>query len=197
MTRDRMKIVLLAGAVVGTFALAACSSGGSPAATGASATSTATTASLPSWASALGSGVTVVTPQSVSPGNGSPGAAITGLVDAFNTGKFAQSCGYAEPSAQSECKSEASQIPADEIPTIKGFGLGYVAIDGDHAVVGMTGAMCNPVNTPKCATNHDPAAVFSSTKSFSALWKNALKNTSSYSLTPCVEIAGKWYVYSS
>jgi hypothetical protein len=190
-----MKIGLVAGAIVGMCAVAACGSGGSTA--GTSATGTATTASQPSWATALGSGVTVVDPQTVPAGNGSPGAVITGLVEAFNAKKFGAYCRYAEPSQHAECESEASQIVVGDMPSIKNFALGYVAIDGDHAVVGMTGTMCNPLNTPKCASNSDPAAIFATAKSFATLWKNALKNTSSYSLTPCVEIAGKWYIDST
>jgi hypothetical protein len=189
------KVMLLAGAAAGVLAVAACSSGSTT--TAGSTTSATATASQPAWAAALGSAVTVVAPQTVAPGHGSPGAAVTGLIDAFNAGKFAQSCDYTEPSTQAECKSEATQIPSSDIPTIKDFGLGYAASDGAHAVVGLLGTLCDPENTPKCAANHDPAAIFSSATSFASLWKNAIKNSTGYSLTPCVEIGGQWYIYSS
>jgi hypothetical protein len=190
-----MKSAVLAGAAAaGVLAVAACSSGTTPTA-GAGASSTTSTASLPSWASALGSSVTVVAPQTVSPGNGTPGAVVTGLINAFNAGKFSQSCGYDEPKGQAACKAEASEVTASDIPTIKNFALGYVAEDGSQAVVGITGTICE--SGSKCSTNSDAAAVFSSTKSFSGLWKNSLKDTSSYSLTPCVKVGGKWYIYSS
>jgi ABC-type transport system substrate-binding protein len=196
----RMKSVVLAGAVAaGVLAVAACSSGGASTGpgTGATASSSPSTVSLPSWASALGSSVTVTAPQTVSPGNGTPGAVVTGLIRAFNSGKFSQSCGYDEPKGQAQCKAEAAEITASDIPTIKNFALGYVAVDGSQAVVGITGTICEPTSGSKCSTNTDAAAVFSSTKTFSDLWKNSLKDTSSYSLTPCVKVGGKWYIYST
>jgi hypothetical protein len=141
--------------------------------------------------------VTVVAPQSASPGHDSPGAVLAGTVAAFNSKKNAESCVYAEPSFQTACRSQASQLPISQISHFKDFALGYVVIDGDKAAVGWTGTVCVPGQTPECVTNDDAAAVFSRTKSFSALWSNAIKPSSGYSLTPCIEIDGKWYMYSA
>jgi len=78
---------------------------------------------------------------------------------------------------------------------VTNFALGYVVIDGNRAAVGMTGNFCTPGHSPECFTNDDPAAVFSSAKSFSALWSNAVTPSSEYSLNPCIEVGGKWYIY--
>jgi len=121
---------------------------------------------------------------------------IAGTLAAFNGKDFAKSCNYTEPATQASCKSEVSQIPASKMPTAKNFAIGYVVIDGDKAVVGMTGTICTPGNSPECFTNNDPAAVFATSSSFSALWSNADKNSSVYSLAPCVKIGGDWYIYS-
>ena len=199
------KAAFAACGLAGVLVLAACGSNSSST-PGASVTTVAskptaspapTAGALPSWATALGSSVTVVAPHSASPGHSSPGAAIAGTVAAFDAKDYAKSCLYAEPTLQAECKSQASQVPASQIPTVKNFAVGYTVIDGDRAAVGTTGTFCSPGHSPECATNNAPAAVFSTTSSFSALWSNAIKNTSGYSLTPCIKIGDKWYIYSA
>jgi hypothetical protein len=210
LSRSRAGSVLLTSGLTmaGLAVLAGCGSSGSNSAAGtatltpmapsSAASSPATSSAQPSWAAALGSGVTVVAPQSVAPGHGSPGAAVTGTMAALETKQAAAFCGYDVPSGQAQCKSTLSQIPSKDLPYATNFALGYVAIDGKKAVVGMTGKYCTPGQSPECFTNNDPAAVFSAEHSFSALWSNALKNSpTSYSLTPCTEIDGKWYIYSS
>ena len=68
------------------------------------------------------------------------------------------------------------------------------------ALVGATGTFCVPNANPECYTNSDPAAIFSTQKSFSSLWTATNSSSSSsqnaYSLVPCVEVSGPWYVYS-
>jgi hypothetical protein len=200
-------LALLTCGVSGVLALAGCGSGGpgsSLAATTSGAPSSSSTAhpsatasALPSWASALGGSVTVVPPHPASPGHGSPGAAVGGFVAAINSKHYADSCAYVQPSAQAGCRSQVSGAAAGQMPYDTNFALGYVVIGGNRAVVGMTGTFCAPGQSPECFTNDDPAAVFSTAKSFSALWANATTPSSGYSLNPCVEIDGKWYFYSS
>jgi hypothetical protein len=155
--------------------------------------------SAPPWASALGSGVTVTAPAQVSPGNGSPGAAIEGVFAAISAKNYPAECSYVEPSKQAACKSGAASLSSSTAPSFKNAGIGYVATDGDKALVGTTGRFCIPDQTPECYTNNDPAAIFSSKKPFSTLWTDANKNstTNVYSLAPCIEIGGKWYLYES
>ena len=57
----------------------------------------------------------------------------------------------------------------------------------------MTGTFCA---AGTCSTNSDPAALFSSGKTFSALWSSAnTQNQGVYSLAACIKVGGKWYIY--
>ena len=153
----------------------------------------------PPWAPALGSGVTVDAPAQVSPGTGSPAETIDGVFAAIGARQYKQECDYVEPDAQADCKSGAAALNSTNAPSLKNAGIGYVAIDGDKALVGTTGTFCVPDQTPKCYTNSDPAAIFSTKKSFGTLWTQANQSSSSnvYSLAPCIQIAGHWYLYTS
>jgi hypothetical protein len=201
---------MLAGTAA-LLALAGCSSGSSSSSAAGGATGTAPSAtaspssSAPAWASALGSGVTVVAPETVAPGSDSPGAAMAGFINVINTKKYTDACSYLPPSAQSQCRAElgsvSSSLLASNMPFAKNAGLGYVAIDGTQALVGTTGEYCSPGQSPECFTNNSPAAILDSGKSFSALWKTAVAETSSnstgpnvYTLFPCEEVGGKWYL---
>jgi hypothetical protein len=156
--------------------------------------------STPSWASALGSKVTVQGPAQPAAGNGSPGAAIEGLFNAITDKHYATECSYVEPSVQAACKKGITSLTSSTAPSFQNAAIGYVATDGDQALVGTTGKFCVPGQKPECYTNNDPAAVFSSNKmSFSALWtaQNKISSENVYSLAPCIEIGGKWYLYES
>lgn len=152
----------------------------------------------PSWASALGSGVTVDAPAQVSPGTGSPGEVIQGVFAAIGSKQYKQECDYVEPSAQADCKTGAAALNSSNAPSLKNAGIGYVAIDGSKALVGTTGTFCVPDNTPKCFTNNDPAAIFSTKKSFGTLWTQANQSNSEnvYSLATCIQVSGHWYLYT-
>ncbi len=85
-----------------------------------------------------------------------------------------------------------------QLPYTVNPGLGYTVINGTKALVGTTGKFCQPGHSPECFTNTDPAAVFSTGKDFWSLWTAAVAaGSSTYLPTPCVEIGGKWYIYSS
>jgi hypothetical protein len=205
MARARAGAVVLACGTAALVALTGCSSSssGSSAAGGSSASAAPSpSSSAPAWAAALGPGVTVVAPQTAAPGNDSPGAVMTGSVDSLTSRKLTGMCVYVPPGSQSKCRAafgsaSMSQIAA-QMPTFKNFGIGYVAIDGTKALVGETGKVCDSA-THGCYSNSDPAAIFSSGKPFSSLWSTAVAETEStsdsnkYSLSPCVEIGGKWY----
>lgn len=156
----------------------------------------------PSWANALGSGVTIVPPGTASPGNGSPDGVMAGVVASITQGPITDFCKYEQPSQQSTCNSTFSQVTPDEIksqlPTFQNFALGYTAIDGTKALIGVTGTVCVPNQNPKCYTNTDPAAILSSGKKFAALWADAISAPSNvYSLSPAIEVNGSWYAYTS
>jgi hypothetical protein len=187
MTRASAGAAMLACGTVALLALAGCSSG----------------SSAPSWASALGSGATVVAPQTTAPGNDSPGAVMTGFIDMLGAKKYTALCSYLLPSAQSKCRTVFGSVSpgmlAAKMPFAKNFRLGYVAIDGTKALIGTTGEECEPGQSPECYTNNSPAAIFNSGKSFSALWNTAVAETNNsnspnvYTLSPCLEVGGKWY----
>jgi hypothetical protein len=120
------------------------------------------------------------------------------MVSALNAGKPAQACGYFLPSAQAQCSQALSAVPAGSTPTVKGLALGYVAIDGTRALVGTAGTYCTTEGgqKPGCFANHDPAAIFSTARPFATLWSQTIAAENfrpAYSLTPCVEIGGRWY----
>jgi hypothetical protein len=199
---------LAAGGVFAAVAVAAsgCSSSGSSAASGSvtgsavAATSSSSTSANPSWAAGLGPAVTVVPPTSATAGNGSPQAVVTGVATVEDAGNYTSVCTYYAPNTQSECKSQVSaevsaspSAMASQVGTIKNLAIGYTAIRGNEALVGATGTFCA---SGKCSTNADPAALFSSGKTFSALWAEAdNQNASVYSLAACTKVDGKWYVY--
>ncbi|HVA08338.1 MAG TPA: hypothetical protein VNG12_16510 [Acidimicrobiales bacterium] len=162
---------------------------------------TTTTTPGPSWASSLGAGVTVMPPGSTpSPGNGSPGAVVEAEVADVNAGNLAAACGLLDPSAQAAC-TQATTGQSSSGVSYQNLGLGYIAIDGDDALVGTVGTFCSPNNSPTCVTNSDPAAIFSSGQTFATLYNAAVAaaNSSSinYSLAPCIKIGSAWYLNES
>jgi hypothetical protein len=197
---------VVAGGVFAAVAIAAsgCSSSGSSAAsgsvTGSAVAATGVASANPSWAAGLGPAVTVVAPTAATAGNGSPQAVVTGVATVEDSGKYTSVCTYYAPNIQSECKSqvsaEVSASPsalASQVGTIKNLAIGYTAIRGNQALVGATGTFCA---SGKCSTNTDPAALFSSGKTFTALWAEAdNQNASVYSLAACTKVGGKWYLY--
>jgi hypothetical protein len=207
-TRLRISLVLAALTAALALGLCSCSSGGSNNAPGGFAGASTTDTSRPflevnpAWPGGIGSEVLVLPPTTkIRAGDGSPGAALVGEVDALNAGDEAGTCQYLQPSAQSQCRAELGSAPARSGPTIQHFALGYVVVDGSEALVGVTGTFCLPQGTPRCVTNTDPAAIFSTGKPFAILWSEALAADSdspsnAYSLAPCVEADGGWYVYS-
>jgi hypothetical protein len=187
MRRNLARAAVLGCALAGLIAAAGCSSGSG-------------SAPESSWASSLGSGVTVQAPAQVSAGTGSPAAAVQGVITAVSSGQYALECNYVEPSEQATCKTGAAAFNASDSPSFKNVQMGYVATDGAQALVGATGTFCVPNANPECYTNNDPAAIFSTKKSFSTLWtqtnSSSSSNTNAYALVPCVEVSGHWYVYS-
>ena len=183
--------------------------GFAPSASATPTTSTAPTASKaaplaslsngPGWAKALGSGVAVVPPKHTAAGHSSPGAALQGFVTALDGRQLKLWCSYYEPSFQATCRANSARFVAAELPQFKNFALGYVAIDGNQALVGSTGTDCIADGKPKCSSNHDPAAIFSAGRTFKALWAQtvaAYNNSANiYSLDLCIKIRGSWYNY--
>lgn len=153
----------------------------------------------PKWVAALGPGVTVTGPEQVTAGHGSPGAALAGFLAALSSADTAAACGYAYADARSAAQCEAAfrRVQRNQLPYGKSVKIGYVAVDGTRALVGITGAICSPGSTPQCVTNADPAAIFSAGSTFTTLWAqrvNPSPSNNGYMPIPCSEVAGKWYV---
>jgi len=141
--------------------------------------------------------VTIVPPGSASPGNDSPGAAVTGVTDAIVSGQYTAVCTYMRPSAASSCSATMSQVTASMMPTIQNFGIGYTAIEGDKALGGTTGTFCGQ-GAGQCYTNTDPAAILDSGQSFDSLWTQAGNASSTaYSLAQVIGVDGRWYLNAS
>jgi hypothetical protein len=196
---------LLVCGTAGLLAVTGCSSGSAsssggvsgPSAAASTPAAAAPSSTAPSWVAALGPGVTVVPPGPAAPGHASPGAVMAGIFLAVKDKSASEYCGYAEPSAQAQCKSALSQIPASQFPSVKNGATGYIVIDGDKAVAGMTGTQCVEGQTG-CVKNNDPAAIFTTLHTFSALWKNATTPSSTtYTLNPLTKVNGNWYASSA
>ena len=134
-------------------------SGASGSAISAGSSGSTSTSTNPSWAAALGPGVTVIAPTSASPGNGSPQAVVTGATAAEDSGNYTSVCMYYEPSLQAQCSSqvsaESSASPsalASQVGTVKNLAVGYTAIRGDQALVGARALSALPVNAQRTAT---------------------------------------------
>jgi len=161
--------------------------------------SLASATALPSWAKALGTGVVVDPPTPTAAGYGSPGAPVKGVYLAFAAGNLVQVCRYFEPTVQQKCVSLVAGKQVNYTASIKNFGPGYVAIDHQKALVGVTGTYCISNEKPTCSTNTNPAAIFDLGKTFAVQWADAVaasnSNANVYSLTPSIEVGHKWYVY--
>jgi hypothetical protein len=204
----RGRAVLAACALAILAAAAGCTSGGGQSSSAGSprpsAASLSSSARSPaSWAGSLGSGVMVDPPGSAAPGNDSPQGVMLGVAAAYSTGHYTGLCRYEPPGAQSGCVSAWSGDPGDrvdlsQLPFGRNIKPGYTAIDGDKALIGYTGSVCELKRSPSCVTNNDPAAILDSGKSFSTLWSQSLLSfsESGYSLSQAVKINGKWYAYT-
>ena len=206
------RIGLIACGIIVAFTAAGCgassTSGNSGAAGGSTATAAASpTNTPPAWAKSLGPGVTVTDSSSAKAGDGSPAGVLLTEMKDIQSGHFVETCSLVEPSQQGSCKSEMGSVPAAslkaDMPTFKNIAVAYTAIDGDKALMGITGSVCMANATPKCSTGTDAAAVaiFDSGKSFATLWSEAVKSgtsdSSAYALAPVIKINGVWYAYSS
>lgn len=191
-----------AAAVLVLAAVSGCShdGSGSPGGGTASRGSGSTADAPPSWAKSLGSGVIVTSPGASAAG--SPGAVLASAIAAIEAGSYARICDYLQPSQQSKCSAELSSAQASAVatamPTFKNLAVSYTATDGARALVGTTGTICSPDQKPSCVTNNDPAAIFDNGKSFPELWTETVASAAgAYSLTPMIELNGKWYGYSA
>ena len=176
-------------AAAALLAVAACGSAGS---------SGSAASAAPSWVKALGAGVTV-TAGNAPPGDGSPGASLLSTLASADAGDVAKFCSYFPPSDQASCNLAYAGMSAAALktamPTDKKVVVTYTAIDGDEALVDVTGTVCNTGEAPGCTSNSDPAALLDSGKPFATLWAECVASTSGYTPFVMTKVNGKWYNY--
>jgi hypothetical protein len=145
--------------------------------------------------------VTVIPPGPTTPGNDTPADVVAGLSAAMTAKNYTGICQYFPPSQQASCQtSMATVTPSSSVgkafaswSTVKPT---YTVIDGNQALVGMTGTVCDPT-TGQCNSNTNPTAVLDSGKPFSQLWIEANANSSAYAPMPLEQVNGKWYGYTA
>lgn len=169
------------------FAVAGCGSAGPT--TGA----TAAKASPPSWAAALGSGVTVVGPLTGAPAADTPAAAVLGYVHQLAAPNPAGACLYLTPANQANCQSGMADDQTG-YASYASLGVGYTAIYSDLALVVTT-------HTHFCVAksclpdNSNPAQYLDSGKSFVTLFQEAqTPGKEPAGLVPCIQGDGVWYL---
>jgi hypothetical protein len=201
---------LAACGVVIALAAAGCSSGSSGSSTTAGkgtgpaspAAAASPKATDPAWAKTLGPGVTVTGPSTAKAGDGSPAGVFLSAIKAAQAGSASQMCALYEPSLQAKCMSETGSMSVADfksgMPTVNDRVPSYTAIDGDLALLGSTGKVCQ---AGSCFTNNDPAALFDSGRSFRSLWLVPTNGSNSdqvaYALGRFIRVNGTWYNYAA
>jgi hypothetical protein len=136
----------------------------------------------------------------VSPGHGSPKAALDGfLTDLESSSTNDAWCDYIDPTGQSECRQALGE--GADFHVTGTFAFGNQVIEGDEALVVITGNAClkiedDSTTSTNCGGNTDQnAGLPSGAQSFSQAYSNAL-GSSSFATAACIEVNGQWYVNS-
>ena len=147
------------------------------------------------WLAALGYGVSVSAPQTVSPGTATPGDAEAGFYDAFYTGRLAVACRYVVPAQRGRCAASLRGSLA-AAGSLRNAAVGFVVAKGDLAIVTMTGLVCGGRAAPAgCLGQRDPAYVFGYAVTFETLWARVEADGGNpLTATPLRRVAGRWYV---
>ena len=134
---------------------------------------------------------------SVSPGHGSPKAAVQGFITDLELGNGSTAwCDYIDPPDQQDCQQGAAAANI----TISGtFALGNQVIDGTEALVAITGNVCahseeDSTTTTACDSNNDPnKGLPPGAGTFSAAYATA-SGSNGTTTAACIEINGSWYI---
>ena len=107
-------------------------------------------------------------------------------------GNFSQICVLALPAQQVTCQSAMSQLSVQQV-TYTNLALGTVSVNGDHALVAVTGSVC--VGSGQCISNSDPNVAISDGQTFEQAYAQAVSASPSNAWSmPLVKQSGKWYV---
>jgi hypothetical protein len=131
----------------------------------------------------------------VSPGHGSPRAAVDGfLTDLQSSGTLW--CDYVDPTDQQDCRAGAAEVQLHITGT---FVIGKQVVQGNEALVAVTGDLCvhegtGSATTTSCSSNTDASAGLPpQAGSFSEAYA-AATSTSGATTAPCIEVDALWYV---
>jgi zinc-ribbon domain len=114
------------------------------------------------------------------------------MVADLQQGNFSQICVLALPAQQVKCNTALSQLSVQHV-MYKNLALGTVTVNGDQALLEMTGSVC--VGSGQCISNSDPNLAISDGKTFEQAYAQAVSASSSTPfIIPLVKQNGKWYV---
>ena len=129
-----------------------------------------------------------------SPGHDSPKAATAGYLAGL-AGNNATICSYVDPSEQSDCSTDTSQV---HFKVTGSYAIANDIVQGSQALVVLTGNVCiiisETTSTTECHQNSDPnSGLPTSAGGFAAAYQNSL-NSSTSNTQACIEVDGSWYV---
>ncbi len=131
------------------------------------------------------------------PGHDSPKAAVAGFLSGVTSGGSGL-CPYVDPSDQSDCTSELGEVHTS---LTGAYTIANDAIQGDEALVAVTGSVCisfsaGTTATSTCGHNSDSSAGLpTSTGGFQQAYESAVEASGDNDSTiPCIEVGGSWYV---
>ncbi len=134
---------------------------------------------------------------SVSPGHGSPKAAVEGFITDLELGNGSTAwCDYIDPADQQDCQEGAAEA---NITVTGTFAVGNQVIDGTEALVAITGDVCahseeDSTTTISCSSNNDPnKGLPPGAGTFSEAYATA-SGSNGTTTAPCIEIEGSWYI---
>lgn len=131
-----------------------------------------------------------------SPGHDSPKDAVDGFLSGLENDS-ASACSYVDPSDQSDC---SSGLDLSELKTTGTFSIGNDVVQGNEALVAVTGNFCYNVSglgtaATGCGDDTNPnTGLPTSGESFQQAYDDAVNNSTANDAAPCIEVDGIWYV---
>jgi hypothetical protein len=146
------------------------------------------------WLPALGPGVSLTAPLTVTPGTDSPADAAAGFYQAYYAQRYAAACGYVAPAQRPGCAELLGRSTVSY--SLVSLALGFIVAKDAKALVTMTGAICQGAGRARqCATETSSHWVFNDGVLFDELWPLTARQTlNPLVMTPCSQVGGHWYV---
>jgi hypothetical protein len=146
------------------------------------------------WLAALGPGVGLTAPLTVTPGTDSPADAAAGFYRAYYAQRYAAACGYLAPSRRAGCAALLARSSAGY--SLVRLAIGFIVAEDSRALVTMTGALCRGDGAARqCAAETSAHWVFNDGLAFDDIWLLiARQSMNPLVATPCTQVGGRWYV---